>query len=117
VQDGAAALKFYQVAFDAVESYKLETPDGIIAKLSVAGAEFWISGSLAIPPGETALSNTEPRVRMILTVADPDKLFASAIRAGAKEIYGVREEHGWRTGKVEDPFGFHWEIGHPLEDS
>jgi PhnB protein len=26
----------------------------------------------------------------------------------------VGEEHGWRLGRLVDPFGLHWEIGHPL---
>lgn len=33
---------------------------------------------------------------------------------GAVEVYPVTEEHGWRLGRVEDPFGHHWEIGKPL---
>ena len=24
------------------------------------------------------------------------------------------EEHGWRLGRIADPFGHHWEIGKPL---
>ena len=24
------------------------------------------------------------------------------------------EELGWRVGRVVDPYGHHWEIGHPL---
>ena len=48
---------------------------------------------------------------MILTVADPDAVVAKAIAAGAKEIYPVSEGHGWRVGRIVDPFGHHWEIG------
>jgi len=33
----------------------------------------------------------------------------------AKQIYPVGEEYGWRIGRVVDPFGHHWEIGHPIE--
>jgi PhnB protein len=52
---------------------------------------------------------------MILTVADPDAVFAQAVRAGAAEIVPVAEEHGWRVGRVADPFGHHWEIGRRLD--
>jgi PhnB protein len=24
------------------------------------------------------------------------------------------EGHGWRVGRIADPFGYHWEIGRPL---
>jgi PhnB protein len=51
---------------------------------------------------------------MILTVPDPDSLFARAIEAGATEVFPVSEGHGWRVGRVEDPFGHHWEIGRPV---
>jgi PhnB protein len=51
---------------------------------------------------------------MILTVADPDTVFAQALVAGASEVFPVGEEHNWRLGRLADPFGLHWEIGHPL---
>jgi PhnB protein len=51
---------------------------------------------------------------MILTVPNPDAIFAQAIAAGATEIFPVGEEHGWRLGRLADPFGLHWEIGHQL---
>jgi PhnB protein len=52
---------------------------------------------------------------MVLTVPDPDAMFAKALAAGAREIWPVREDYGWRLGRVVDPFGHHWEIGRPLE--
>jgi hypothetical protein len=37
-----------------------------------------------------------------------------AVAAGAREVRPVREEHRWLLGRIEDPFGHHWEIGWPL---
>ncbi len=51
---------------------------------------------------------------MILTVDDPDAMFEQAIAAGATEVFAVSEEHGWRIGRIADPFGHHWEIGKPF---
>jgi PhnB protein len=51
---------------------------------------------------------------MILTVPDPDTLFLRALKAGATEVFPVGEEHGWRLGRLVDPFGLHWEIGREL---
>jgi PhnB protein len=51
---------------------------------------------------------------MILTVPDPDAMFAKAVAAGAREVTPVEEAYGWLLGRVVDPFGNHWEIGHPL---
>ena len=52
---------------------------------------------------------------VIFTVADPDAMFAKAVAAGAREVVAVKEDYGWRLGRVVDPFGHHWEIGCPLE--
>lgn len=40
---------------------------------------------------------------------------AQAIQAGARAIVAVFEDHGWRIGRIADPFGHHWEIGKPLD--
>ena len=132
IADGPRALQFYTAAFGAVETYHLEAPDGsLILRLSVAGAEFWVSGgpkgstgSPANPAaGETEAGNTTNEtgqplggdsVRMILTVPDPEMLFAKALQAGATEIFPVGIGHGWKLGRLVDPFGLNWEIGHPL---
>jgi PhnB protein len=39
---------------------------------------------------------------------------AIAVAAGAVINWSVQEQHGWRVGRVADPFGHHWEIGKPL---
>ena len=115
VSNGAKAVDFYKAAFGAVETYRLEMPDGgLVVKFSVDGAEFWIS---AEPTGKGEES-TQPlggdTVRIILTVADPDRLFDQALNAGASQVFPVGEEHGWRLGRLVDPFGLHWEIGHQI---
>jgi PhnB protein len=52
---------------------------------------------------------------MILIVDDPDHVFAKAIAAGATQVWPVAEQHGWRVGRMRDPFGHRWEIGKPIE--
>jgi len=115
VRGSAKAVKFYKSAFGATEAYRMEDPSGsVVAKLSVEGAEFWVGDE---SPEHGNFSPESPggcSVRIIFTVADPDAVFAQAVQAGAKEVYPVAEEHGWRLGRVVDPFGHHWEIGHPL---
>lgn len=111
VPDGSA-VDFYKLAFDAIENYRLDMPDGLVVRLSVNGAEFWISTDNAIKPDAQPL--THPHIRMILTVPNPEEIFAKALQAGAKEIYPVSEGHGWKIGRISDPFGLHWEIGHEI---
>lgn len=115
VRDGVAALAFYKTAFGATEVYRLDMPvgEGVVARLSVDGAEFWLSSEGQ--GGDTATVQTS-FVRMILTVADPDAVFARAIAAGATEVFPVGEDHGWRLGRLVDPFGLHWEVGYQLAE-
>jgi PhnB protein len=118
VKDCARAVEFYKDAFGATELYRLAAPDGgpIVVQLSVGddGAAFWV-GEESSPAGA---GGPEPlgggSVRMILTVADPHAAFARALAAGASEVFPVGESHGWRLGRLVDPFGLHWEIGHQL---
>lgn len=106
VRTGARAVEFYKAAFGATEVYHMEDSGGsVVARLSVHGAEFWVSDGIEEPGGS---------VRMILTVPDPDAFFAQALAAGATEVFPVGEGHGWRLGRLVDPFGLHWEIGHEL---
>jgi PhnB protein len=115
VRNGAQAVDFYKSALGANEVYRLEDPRGsVVAKLSVQGAEFWVSGESPEHSDLRPESLGGGSIRMILTVADPDAVFARALKAGAAEVFPVGEEHGWRLGRVSDPFGLHWEIGRPL---
>jgi PhnB protein len=108
IHNSTKAVDFYKAAFGAIETYRIEVPRGVIARLSVGAAEFWVSEE----EQRTPLGGGS--IRMILTVADPDAFFAQALKAGAAEIFPVGEDHGWRLGRLADPFGLHWEIGHPL---
>jgi PhnB protein len=115
VRGGARAVRFYQAALGAVEVYRVEDPGGaVVARLAVEGAEFWVADESPAHGNFSPESLGGGSVRMILTVPDPDAVFAQALAAGAREIVPVKEEYGWRLGRVVDPFGHHWEIGRPL---
>jgi PhnB protein len=108
------ALDFYKRAFSATEAYRLDMPGSVIARLAVNGAEFWLGDESPEHFNFSPETLGGCSVRIILTVSDPDAVFAQAIAAGAREIYPVGEEHGWRIGRVVDPFGHHWEIGREI---
>lgn len=114
VRNGARAVDFYKSAFGATEVFRMDGGDSVVARLSVEGAEFWLSDESPENGNFSPQTLGGSSVRIILTVADPDAVFARAMAAGAKQVYAVVEEHGWRLGRVVDPFGHHWEIGRPL---
>lgn len=112
VRKSAAAVEFYKAAFDAKGVFRLEDESGgVVARLSVEGAEFWVADESPEHANFSPESLGGGTVRMVLTVADPDAVFAKAVAAGAKQVVAVEEMHGWRVGRVVDPYGHHWEIG------
>ncbi|PYR90542.1 MAG: glyoxalase [Acidobacteria bacterium] len=118
VRNGARAVEFYKSAFGAIEVYRVEDPGGsVVSRLSVDGAEFWLADESPDHANFSPESLGGGSVRMILTVPDPDAMVAKALAAGARLVVPVEEAYGWRLGRVVDPFGHHWEIGHPLARS
>jgi PhnB protein len=117
VRRGRAAVEFYKAAFGAVEDYRVGGTDdveAVVAQLSVGPASFWVADESPSHANFSPESLGGGTVRMLLIVDDPDAAVARAVAAGATEVYPVGEEHGWRLGRVLDPFGHHWEIGKPL---
>jgi PhnB protein len=116
VRQGARAVEFYKAAFGASEVFRIESGDGaVVSRLSIEGAEFWVADESPEHQNFSPESLGGGSVRMVLTVPDPDAMFARALAAGAREVVPMQDNYGWRLGRVVDPFGHHWEIGRPLE--
>ncbi len=117
VRGGARAVDFYKAAFGATELFRIDAEDGaVVAQLSVDGAEFWLADESPEHFNFSPESLGGGTVRMILTVEDPDAAFLRAVAAGARILWPVANQHGWRMGRIVDPFGHHWEIGKPLRE-
>lgn len=113
VRRSAEAVEFYQRAFGAVELHRVGEDD-VVAQLSVHGADFWIAEESPEHLNFSPESLGGGSVRMILTVEDPGAVMERAVAAGATEVVPVEDGHGWRLGRIVDPYGHHWEIGRPL---
>ena len=116
VRRGAQAVEFYKAAFGAAELFKIESPDGaVVAQLAVGASDFWVADESPEHKNFSPETLGGGTTRMILTVDDPDAVFATAVAAGASEVSAVADkDYGWRVGRVVDPFGHHWEVGRPL---
>jgi PhnB protein len=113
VDRASQAVAFYAEAFGATVLHRVGEGDEIVAQLAVGDAVFWVaaaSSSMGRFSPEAIGGGTS---RTLLVVEDPDAVARRAIDAGATETSPVDDEHGWRLGRVVDPFGHEWEIGKP----
>ena len=108
------AVAFYRAAFGATILHRVGDGNDIVAQLAVGDAAFWVAST------STAMKRLSPRAidgatsRTLLVVDDPETMVERAVAAGAIESSPVSNEHGWRLGRIVDPFGHEWEIGVPL---
>jgi len=115
VRRGAEAVEFYKSALGADVVYRIDAPDGtVVARLSIEGAEFWVADESPEHKNFSPETLGGGTVRMVMIVDDPDAAFAKAVAAGAVTVWPIGNQHGWRLGRIVDPFGHHWEIGKPI---
>ncbi|HWB91557.1 MAG TPA: VOC family protein [Puia sp.] len=110
----APAVDYYKKAFGAEESRLFTNDDGSIhvAELSIGGSLFHLHEEV---PGSPQRRSPETlggtSVLLGVFVDDPDRLMASALAAGGREISPMQDYfYGFRQGIVADPFGHHWMI-------
>jgi PhnB protein len=108
------AVAFYQAAFGATVLHRVGEGDDIVVQLAVGDAAFWVAGTSATMRRLSPRAANGTTSRTLLVVDDPDSVHRQAVAAGATESSPVGNEHGWRLGRIVDPFGHEWEIGVPL---
>lgn len=111
VRGAASLIHFLQEAFGANEVGRVMRPDGTIAHAQVKIGDSMIEASDAqsrFPPMSSAIH---------VYVDDVDKVYKSALGAGAISLYGpVDQDYGDREAGVKDAFGNHWYIGTRTKD-
>jgi PhnB protein len=109
------AVNFYISAFGAKETYRHEGDDGVVSQLAIGHSFFWLSEESPQHGNVSPETLKGTTLRLLITIADPDAAYVRACDAGARPVSPVSEGHGWRVGKVEDPFGYSWELGRPVK--
>ena len=119
VDDAAAAIEYYQRAFGAKESVRMEGPDGKIghAELEIGDSRVMLADphpqTTARPPKE--IGGTTCGVFMY--VEDVDEVAQQAIDAGGTMLTPPEDMFwGDRFGSITDPFGHVWHIATHVED-
>src|SRR5262245_14137630 len=104
------ALAFYESAFGATVLHRVGAGDDIVAQLGVGEAAFWVAAASSTMKrlSPTWIDGTTSRT--LLVVSDAETVVRQAVAAGATETSPVGDEHGWRLGRIVDPFGQEWEI-------
>ncbi len=118
VSDAHAALEFYQHAFDALVTTRLEMPDGSIGHAEIRiGDSIIMLGSARDDAGFHAPEYYGgSSASLFLYVPDADATFAQALQAGAVQEQALTNMFwGDRLGKLRDPFGYIWSVATQVE--
>jgi PhnB protein len=118
VRDADAAIRYYTEAFGAKERMRLTEPSGRIGHAELA---FGQAGVLMLsdeyPEYDLRAPQTPAEGATIhLHVDDADALLQRAVDSGGTLVMAPQDQfYGERSGKVRDPFGHVWYIGHQIE--
>jgi PhnB protein len=125
VNDGIAAIEFYQKALGATEVLRMPAKDGrrlMHAELNLDGMRFFLNDDFpehrcmyaldtVLPPDQVKATT----FTMHLEVENCDAAVKRAADAGATVTIPPWDAFwGARYGRVIDPFGHSWSFAHPL---
>jgi PhnB protein len=114
VERASQAVTFYTAAFGARVLHRVGEGDDIVVQLAVGEAAFWVAAANPDRGRLSAQAIGGATSRTLLVTDDPDAVLRRAVEAGATQMSAASEEHGWRLGRIIDPFGHEWEIGKPI---
>jgi len=114
----AEAIEFYKRAFGAEELFRLTEPSGRIGHAELKLGPYTLMLSDEFPEygigGPETIGGTS--FQMHLHVDNADTAIARAVEAGATIVNKPADHfYGERSGRIRDPFGHEWSIGHEIE--
>lgn len=117
VNGAAKAIAYYAEAFGAKELYRLSEPSGRVghAELDIGGTKLMLADEFP-EYGLTGPGARATTVTLHLHVDDADEVIRRAVSAGGTLLRAPTTQfYGERSGRVRDPFGHEWSIGHEVE--
>jgi PhnB protein len=119
IRNAASAIEFYKNAFGATECVRLADPTGKVmhAEIRIGNSQIMLADEFPdMGYRSPAILGGSP-VSVLLYVEDVDRLFASAINAGATSTMPVQDQFdGDRRGTLTDPFGHIWLVATQKEN-
>jgi uncharacterized glyoxalase superfamily protein PhnB len=113
------AIAYYTRAFGAEEDFRLVEPSGRIGhvELRLGGSVLMISDEFPEYDLRGPAPDAPSTFAIHLHVDDADATLARAVEAGGTLVRAPQDHfYGERSGSVRDPFGYHWLIGHAIEE-
>lgn len=119
IKNAAAAFDFYQKAFGAETTLRMNMPSGAVmhAEMRIGNATFMFSEQSDDWGTKSPDMLGASPVTLMLYVPDVDAFVARAEAAGAIITMPVSDQFwGDRSGCLQDPFGHNWMISTHIED-
>jgi PhnB protein len=119
LRDAAAAIEFYQKAFNAVELFRMAMPDGRIghAEIKIGNSHVMLADEMPEMNITSPASLNGTSVGLLIYLENVDDQFEQAIAAGGEVIRPLTDQfYGDRSGTLKDPFGHTWTLSTHVED-
>jgi len=119
IKGASAAIEFYKRAFNAVELFRMDGPDGRIghAEIKIGDSPVMLADE---HPAMNALSPSSiggSPVGLMIYTDDCDAMYHRAVEAGATVVRPLMDQfYGDRNGQLDDPYGHRWTIATHKED-
>ncbi len=119
VDDAVAAIDFYKHVFGAVETFRVNRPDGRVAHAEIRIGDSPVMIADKAVEFEFMKSPSDvggSPVNLYLYLPEADPVYQRALENGADVIMPIEDcSDGDRRGGVRDPFGFIWWIAAALD--
>ncbi len=119
VQGAAKALDFYKRAFNAVETLRMDGPNGRImhAEFNIGNSVIMIADEAPEMGAKAPATLGGSPVSLMVYVENVDAFAGQAVNAGLKVVRPLENQfYGDRVGSYTDPFGHTWHLASHVED-
>jgi PhnB protein len=121
VANAAKMIDFYKSVFGAVETMRLNQPDGRIghAELKINGASIMLADEFPEMDirSPKSLGAARSPVSIHLYVENVDEVYKRALAAGATSMREPADQfYGERNAQISDPSGHCWDLSTQIEE-
>jgi PhnB protein len=118
IKDANAAIKFYETAFNAKETFRLNRPDGKVghAEIVIGDSHIMLCEEILSMNAKAPDTLGGSPITLHIYTDNVDELFQQALDAGASEMKPLQNQFYGHSGMLQDPFGHTWSIATCVEN-